>query len=265
MPYKNVKGLGERKVQRAEREKFITLEELQTLLRKVAELRHPKWRRDHCAIFCGYFLGLRCSEAVLMHRESLRDLEHGQLHIRTTKQGVRVPYTCENCKRRFRVSALRAGQEQTCSHCGKAGTITIPRTLRGIDTAPPEKSPPVVETVVLEYLREYLKEYMREEQEWLFEGGAGKPIAKDYLRQILNYYIMAAGLNPKYSWHALRHGRGVLLMDEFDDPVMVRDSLRQKSLGAAEFYIHLSPKKQALYRATLDKASKKLDIGLSGD
>jgi len=256
------KGLGARKVQRANREKFITLEEAQTLLKKVAELRLPKWRRDHCAIFCGYFFGLRASEAVLLCRETFRDLQYGQVHIRTTKQGVRVPYTCRECKRRYRVSAARAGQEQACGHCGTKGRITLPQTFRNADTRPPEKSPPVVESAVIAYVQKYLSECMRPDQQWLFEGAPGRHLHRDSLRAILNHYLMAAGLCSKYSWHALRHGRGVLVYDKFDDLVMVRDSLRQKSLSAAEFYVNLSPKKQAAYRSALDDVVKDMDVGV---
>jgi integrase len=256
------KGLGEKKVRRANREKFMTLEEFQTLLRKVAELRRARWRRDHCAIFCGFFFGLRISETVLINRETFRDLEHGEVHIRTKKQGMRVRYTCPDCKRRYRVAAARAGQMQTCGHCGAQGKIRLPQGVTKADAAPPECSPPVVETVVHDYVRNYLDNVMRPEQEWLFESAPGKRLARDYLRQIFNRYSMAAGLNPKYSWHCLRHGRGVMIMDQFDDLVMVRDSLRQKSLGAAEFYIHLSPAKAAKYREALDRVSDKLEIGM---
>jgi len=260
--YKVVKGVGSRKVRRADREKYMTLPELEVLLKKVAETRHPKWRRDHAAIFCGFFLGLRVSEAVLLTRDALRDLAFGQLHIRTTKQGLRVVFVCAGCKRRFRVAAHRSGEEQECGHCGTKGIIRLPRGTPKDRIGPPEKSPPVVEQAVQDYLTRYVREAMRPEQNWLFEAAPGKPMTKNHLRNIFNSYIMLAGLNPKYSWHTLRHGRGVLLADQFDDIIMVRDSLRQRSVSAAEFYMHLSPRKQAKYRDALDGVSQGLDLGL---
>jgi len=104
---------------------------------------------------------------------------------------------------------------------------------------------------------------MRPEQTCLFESSPGRQLNKDHLRAIFNSYVMLAGLNRKYSWHALRHGRGVLIMDQFEDLVMVRDSLRQKSLSAAEFYVNLSPKRRQEYQNTMDGVTKNMDLGMT--
>lgn len=255
------KGFDSPKVQRANREKFMTLEEVQELLRKVVEMKKPNWRRDHAAIFCGFFFGLRCSEACILCRECFRDLKYGQVHIRTKKQGQRIKFTCPECKRRYRVSATRIGSNHECSHCGMASRITLPAGSTLLDTAPPEKSPPVVETAVQAYVESYL-EKLRPDQTWLFESAPGRPLRPSQMRKIFCFYLIQTKLNRKYSWHALRHGRGVMIMDKFEDLVMVRDSLRQKSLSAAEFYVNLSPKKQAAYRDALDKVVGELDLGI---
>jgi hypothetical protein len=197
----------------------------------------------------------------LLNRESFRDIKYGQVHIRTTKQGQRIKYTCPRCSRNYKVAARRVGEKHLCSHCGKSSRINPPEGVRIAAAGPPEQSPPVVESAVLGYLQDYL-DTLRPDQEWFFESRPGERLHPVMLRRIFCFYAKQAGLNEKYSWHALRHGRGVFINDKFDDLVMVRDSLRQKSLSAAEFYVNLSPKKQARYQKELDEEVGKMDLGL---
>jgi hypothetical protein len=56
-----------------------------------------------------------------------------------------------------------------------------------------------------------------------------------------------------YSWHALRHGRGIYIWERFKDLVKVKDALGQKSLSAAEWYVNLSPAQREDALKVLDK------------
>lgn len=116
---------------------------------------------------------------------------------------------------------------------------------------PPEKSPPVVETKVLEYVRIYLQG-MRPDQRWLLESTPGEHISESHMHRVFNHYVLAAKLDPAYSFHALRHGRGVRIYEKFEDFVMVRDMLRQKSISSTEWYMHLSPQRKQKLRDALD-------------
>jgi len=237
---------GHAKIQKTDRQKFLTVEDVQRILDEVEKQQKAKWRRDHCSIFCGFYFGLRVGEAAILERESFRALED-QAFIRTLKQLPRVPVQCV-CGRRWRASAKKIGNEVECPRC--SNTVEVAGNPADYDTTPPEKSPPVVETKVVDYLREYLDKYMQPDQRWLFEGWKGEHISTRTLENIFSHYVLTAGLDPAYSYHALRHGRGVLLWERFQDQVLLRDMLRQKTLSAAEWYMHLSPARK---RKILDK------------
>lgn len=93
---------------------------------------------------------------------------------------------------------------------------------------------------------------MQPAQRWLFPTGPERHIHPETLRKIFAHYVLKSGLDPAYSWHSLRHGRGVVVFERFEDSVMVRDMLRQKSLSSAEMYMHLSPKRAEALRLQLE-------------
>jgi len=249
MPYASIKGFSEPKIRKTDEQKFLTGEEVGRLLGAVEREKKKKWKRDHCAIFLGYFLGLRCSEACILERNTFRGLDHQQVFIRTMKNMPRVSTSCGGCGRRWSVSVVRVGKPVNCPRCGVEVTVPTPR--RAVDLNPPEKSPPVVETKVLEYVRTYLQE-MRPDQRWLLESTPGEHISVPHMHRVFNYYVLAAQLDPAYSFHALRHGRGVRIYEKFEDFVMVRDMLRQKSISSTEWYMHLSPQRKQKLRDALD-------------
>lgn len=258
------KGLEVPHPDKSRSEFYLTVEQLQAVLDKVREaerdadgVKNPKKRarliarakRDHAAIFLGYYLALRVGEAAICERDSLRHIDDGTIYVRTLKNLPRLPFVCEQCHRRTRVASGRIGQLHRCSACGHESHIEVPK--RALDLNPPEKEPPVVERFVLEYAREYIRG-LPADQRWLFEGHKGYHLSSQHLNRIFSTYTRGAGLSSKYSWHSLRHGRGLLIWETFKDHVMLRDSLRQKTVSAAEFYMHLSPQRRQEYADKLE-------------
>jgi len=245
---------GNTKVKKIDPEKFLSAEQVAQILDAVVRSDEPNKRRDHAAIYLGYHFGLRVGEACLLERDTFRHIDRGIAHIRTLKNIERIPYYCHNpeCNRRRRVAAYRAGSEFPCAHCGTVNKVPVPH--RVIDKNPPEKEPPIIESQVCDYVKDYLDNVMRPNQRWLFESSPSVHMSSRQLSRVFNTYLELAGLPSIYSWHALRHGRGVLIWERFQDPVMVRDMLRQKSISSAEIYMHMSPQR-------IEEARQKLSHG----
>lgn len=84
-------------------------------------------------------------------------------------------------------------------------------------------------------------------RQWLKRCGSKKAplpyervfaLTTSQLRRCFAYYRDRAGLNRHYSFHALRHFRGVQLYKRFKDPQLVKESLRHRRLSSTEVYIH---------------------------
>lgn len=171
--------------------------------------------------------------------------------IRTLKSIPRIAMNCAQCSRRTRVSAHKSGKTHYCGQCGHGTKVPHAET----DFAPPEKSPPVVETHVLAYIKSYL-EWLPSAQRWLFEGQPGYHLSTRMLNYIFSTYAKKAGISKNSSWHALRHARGSFIWERFKDQVLSRDSLRHKSMSASEIYMHMSQSKRDEYRRVLDDAAQ---------
>jgi integrase len=251
MPYSTEKGLPHAKVEKTNRQKYLTLDQLRKVLQTIEESDQPKKERDHCAVYLGYFFGLRVSEVCILERETFRHISEHQAYIRTSKSIPRIPVVCK-CGRKWRVSATKIKQTVLCPRCSAINTVKAPR--RPVDPNPPEKQPPVIETPVVAYVQKYMDGPACGER-WFLESKRGKHIGTRQMERIFGHYCMAAGIGPEYSFHALRHGRGLLIYERFKDPVMLRDMLRQATLSAAEWYMHLSPERQREYLEVLDGAA----------
>jgi len=253
--YVRNKNLSEPHPEKLWSERCLTPEQVSHVLEKVKKSKHKNARRDHCAIFLGYHLGLRAGEAAILERECFRQIEDGTVLIRTLKSVPRIAMNCGQCSRRSRVSAHKSGKTHYCTQCGHGTKVPETET----DFVPPEKSPPVVETHALNYIRDYL-EWLPRAQRWLFEGQPGYHLSTRMLNYIFGTYAKKAGLSAKSSWHALRHARGSFIWERFKDQVLVRDTLRQKSLSAAEIYMHMSQSKRDEYRRVLDDAAQSMSF-----
>ena len=251
--YRPNKGLGVQKGEKTEREKFISVEEVGVLLDTIEHSDAKHRVRDHAAIFMGFFFALRCGEACLLTREDFRDLERGLVRIPTLKAMKRIPHHCGQCGCRRRVGQSKIGRMHKCGRCGHRARVEYNGR---VDTIIPRKSPSVVEKHVLAYVREYL-DSLPEDQEYLFQGSPGKPLSRSSMHNIFNYWVTEAGLPPIYSFHALRHGRCVLLWDVSKDPKLIQDVARHKGI-LADVYAHMSERRRAEYLDQLEGDSKLL-------
>ena len=65
------------------------------------------------------------------------------------------------------------------------------------------------------------------------------PITRQQARRIFKFYADRAGLNPRYTLHALRHFRGVQVYQETLDVKLCQRALRHSHLQATEAYVHV--------------------------
>lgn len=255
MFYLTKKGFAESKPKKVGDEIFLTVAQVHRILDAVEASGHTNSIRDHALIYLGFYLGLRCGEVVMLNRNSMRDLNRDIIHIRTLKCEPRIPCQCEKCGRRFRVAAKRIGKRFPCPNCRKRHRVQEPpgRPIRG---NPPEIIPTVIESPVIEYCRKYIKA-LPHDQEWLFTSQFQRRMSTGMARCVFNTYASLAGIDSIYSWHALRHGRGVMLWEASKDLELVRSGLRQKSISTAQIYTHLSPASRKQYADKLVAMAKK--------
>lgn len=263
--YEIRKGLSHKgQNEKSRRQRFMSVGEVGLLLKTVETEKRPLWRRDYAALMLGFYLGLRVSEAAAIERAWFRHINSEEVYVRRSKSVPRISFTCSKCNRKARVSATKINTEHQCGRCGAKQRVVC---TKEIDMRPPEKLAPVVERWVLDHVKNYMSTYMRGNQRWFFEGNYNDhtpledipPICVSQLERIFSSYCKNAGLDSLYSWHALRHGRGVMIWERFHDLVMVRDMLGQKSLSSAEIYIQMSPstRQQALDKLNQDYFDQK--------
>jgi site-specific recombinase XerD len=240
---------------KAPHEKFLEPDQVKQLLQEVNRRHEVTWRRDHALFYLSFSLGLRVSEAVRLCKENFRDIDRGIIYVPTLKSAPRLPVAC-SCGKRIRVSIARIGQEILCSRCGKPCVVTNPG---GIDVSRriPERAPPIVEEPVRAYAESYVSA-ISGDQNWLFVRNDRRDlrISADWARKLFRYYAASAGLSAVYSFHSLRHGRGVVIYDMDTRVTDVRDFLRQRSISSAEIYTHMSKRAQAGVRSRLEDMSR---------
>lgn len=251
------KGFAQAKPFKSDREKFLSENEIQQLLETVFQENNKYMRRDHALIYLGYRFGLRAGETVILNRNTFRDITRDTAHIRRLKRVERIPFVCANpgCKFKCRIAASKALHVFKCPQCSLEVLVGKPKG-RENENNPPETIPPAIERGVIEYVQDYIQTQMRPDQEWLFEGHPEEHLSTTHVRNIFNFYLMKSGLKSIYSWHALRHGRGVLLWDRFHDLGLVKEMLGHKSIKSSEFYIHVSPQRSEEVRAALERGTE---------
>jgi site-specific recombinase XerD len=116
----------------------------------------------------------------------------------------------------------------------------------------PEEVPPVVEKHVREYVVAYLKKIPKD-QEYLFVSRRGSKLSEQFVSQMFQTYIARAGMSQAYSWHGLRHGRGVQLWEKFKDLKLVQLMLRHSCIESTQVYVGMSPSTLQVYSAKLDE------------
>ncbi len=216
-----------------------------------------KWQRDFALIYLGAALGMRRGEVILFQRHHFKDLEKNfTIYCPTLKQSEKIKYACKGqlhdgrpCGRICNVKATSAGGEHTCYRCGTIGQVPIP--ARELTTGVVDVEIDIVEPNTCEFIYDYLDSQMRADQDWLFEGWKGQHISEGHCNRIYNTYIVRAGLDPKMSFHSLRHYRGVKLYSLSHDLVLVKNGLRHKGTGTAQVYAGMDQEMKDKYRKDL--------------
>jgi integrase/recombinase XerC len=117
-----------------------------------------------------------------------------------------------------------------------------------------QKGHPVKEVAVDDETKALLREFAAQQRsEWLFLGLKGKHLTGAWLRKQFKRLVLAAGLNPCYSFHALRHFCGLRLWQGSHDIKLVQDQLRHSDMKMSERYIHMDGKDRI-------KAVKRLEM-----
>lgn len=78
------------------------------------------------------------------------------------------------------------------------------------------------------------------------------PLIPRHARKVFKHYAKLAGLNPKLSFHSLRHFRGVQLWAATKDIQLVREGLRHTRLSSTEVYMHAIEGAKAQAAADID-------------
>ena len=270
--YLQSKGTGRGHCHKTKREKALSGEQLQAMLKACEESANEfneHWKRDHAAIYLAYMLGLRVGEVALLERHHARELLKGDdtMWVPTLKQSDKIPYRCKGtlqttgqpCGRAVRLRWDMGGQKHTCSKCDTSGLVPIPKDK--LNTGVIEKDPGFVEERTIKYILGYIKNDMRPDQRWFFESRTpGCHVSESYLSRI--FYTFAAKargedgkpcISGKFSFHSLRHGRGVVLYSQTQELEAVREGLRHKNLKTTEIYIGLDAEVKEKFRRKLNR------------
>lgn len=94
-----------------------------------------------------------------------------------------------------------------------------------------------------EALRNYLAEFTSDDQPWLFPGRKG-PISARKAVAWFKSAVIGAKLNPRYSYHALRHYRGIILWNTHHNLDLIKKELRHSDIKTSSVYVHMDGKEQ---------------------
>ncbi len=258
MAYLNCKNVGHTGVRGAKPDsiKAVTTDQWHAMLECIeADSTNKKWRRDYAIVLLGASIGMRRGEVRLLERDHFRSLEkYDIIHVPTLKQSVKIPYSCKHCLKKFRLKLDKAGKQYTCSSCGKVGNVQELKANQHADGVV-EIDVDMVESWVVGFIFDYIDNHMRPDQRFLFEGRRGKTMSLGHVNRIFNTYAAAAGLDPKISFHSLRHSRGVRMYSMSKDLVLCKDALRHKNVATTQIYAKLDQEAKENYRKMLEKTS----------
>lgn len=88
---------------------------------------------------------------------------------------------------------------------------------------------------------------------YLFPGrGKGSHISTTHAQRVFHESAIAAGLGPRYSFHCLRHHKGVALWEKTKDREQIAAQLRHSSVDSTKIYTGLSDKDKLELAAQTD-------------
>mgnify|MGYP001574838250 CR=1 FL=1 len=104
------------------------------------------------------------------------------------------------------------------------------------------KNHPIIPVIVPKNIIDSIQEYI-----WKNPAINGRiwKFSRQYAFKLFKSICKKAGLNPKYSPHALRHAHGVMISDITNgNMIEIKNRLRHSSIKSTEFYVHCSEAKQ---------------------
>ena len=104
------------------------------------------------------------------------------------------------------------------------------------------KGHPIIPVIMPKNLIDSMQEYI-----WKNPAINGRiwKFSRQYAFKLFKSICKKAGLNPKYSPHALRHAHGVMISDITNgNMIEIKNRLRHSSIKSTEFYVHCSEAKQ---------------------
>ncbi len=278
MNYLNCKGIGRDHLKgkkKSQSVKAITSEQWQAILEAVEDSapNNRNWRRDWALIFLSGALGMRVGEARFLERSHFSELVSSDVvHVPTLKQSEKISFVCqhtgsdgERCGRKMRIKMSSAGKMHKCYRCGKSSPV--PETKGKIITDFVLVDVDIVEEKTVGFIMDYLENQMRPDQQWLFDKRVSKKktlnlfgtkpkkpyISCGHANRIFNTFAVAAGVDPRVSFHSLRHHRGVFVYSLFKDMVLCKDALRHKNIATTQIYAGLDMEQKQRYREELNK------------
>ncbi len=252
--YLNCKSVG-RAQPKPKRLLAVTGDQWQTILLAVEDSfeTNPSWRRDYAIIFIGAALGMRRGEICLYERQHFRDLDgYDVIYVPTLKQSEKIQFTCPACSKRCRVKMASSGLQFRCPFCANVGTV--PKREATQASGAVEVPVDIVEDKTKNFILDYI-DGMRADQRYLFEaeGRPGYHLSPGHVNRIFNTYSVLAGLDPKISFHSLRHSRGVKIYSLFKDMKLCQNALRHKDIATTQVYANIDEEQKQHYRAELNK------------
>jgi len=128
------------------------------------------------------------------------------------------------------------------SGCRVGELVALTRDRVLLDNTPPlitiyrlKRRKPVLDDIALpataaRYLAVYLETADPHVRVW--------PISTTQAARVFKHYAKLAGLNQKYSIHALRHYRGLSLYEATHNLELVREALGHANINTTQIYIH---------------------------
>ena len=106
---------------------------------------------------------------------------------------------------------------------------------------------PVEEVAIDDESRDLFADYLAAlKGHWLFPSTdsqrPGGHVSLRHANRLFKRVVLAAGLNPKFSFHALRHYRGLRLWQSTKDMKFVQLQLRHASMRHTPRYVHMDEK-----------------------